>query len=68
MLSKPACTCGGYHAAEGTTLVLVRASEDCPAHGKALRKRGTDDWTAIMGTTPPNQAEIEQNGRATHVQ
>lgn len=62
------CTCGGYHAVKSTTLVLVEASEDCPEHGAALRKRSEDDWTAIMGTTPPNQAEIIEKGGVTHVQ
>ena len=43
-------------------------SEDCPVHGKALRKRSPDDWTAIMGATPPNQAEVTEKGGITHVQ
>ena len=65
MLSKPKCSCGGYHAVAGTTLVFVRASEDCPEHGKALRKRSEDDWTAVMGATPPNQTENTEKGRVT---
>lgn len=65
---KPArCTCGGYHAVESTALVLVEASEDCPEHGAALRKRSEDDWSAIMGTTRPNQAENDENGRVTPI-
>lgn len=65
-MSKPArCTCGGYHAVAGTALVLVAASEDCPEHGKALRKRAADDWTAIMGATHPNQPENVEKGCAT---
>jgi hypothetical protein len=51
----------------GTTLVLVAASEDCPEHGTALRKRGQDDWTAIMSATLPNQTELNEKVGVTPI-
>lgn len=67
-MKPPRCTCGGYHAVKSTTLVLVEASEDCPEHGAALRKRSEDDWSAIMGATLPNQPENVEKGCATRAQ
>lgn len=57
-MSEPRCTC------KPGRIVAV----DCPKHGKALRKRSPDDWSAIMGATLPNQAEITEKGGTTHVQ
>jgi methylmalonyl-CoA mutase cobalamin-binding subunit len=47
--------------------VLVRASEDCTVHGKALRKRGQDDWYTIMGATLPNQTESSEKVGVTPI-
>lgn len=66
-MSKPGCTCGGHRSVIGAMIALGAASKDCPEHGKALKKRSEDDWTAIMGATPPNQPENTEKGCVTRV-
>lgn len=68
MLSPVKCACGGHRSVTGAMIALGKVAVDCPRHGKALRKRSPDDWSAIMGATPPNQAEIIEKGGVTHVQ
>lgn len=68
MSSAPKCRCSQWHP---TFVVGDRpfpVAEDCPVHGKALRKRGTDDWTAIIGATPPNQTELREKVGVTPIQ
>ena len=62
MSFAPQCLCRRYHPsrfiADGEPPCLD--ARHCPIHGKALSKRGNDDWTAIMGATSPNQTESSE--------
>jgi hypothetical protein len=61
------CTCKRGRDISGTTLALVSVADNCPTHGRPLSKRGTDDWTAIMGVTHPNQTESSQKVGVTPI-
>ena len=61
------CSCKRGRDIAGTTLALVSVASDCPTHGRPLSKRSNDDWTAIMGATPPNQTESSQKVGVTPI-
>ncbi len=67
MSFPPRCRCPNWHPTFVVDDRPTPVAEDCPIHGKALRKRSTDDWTPFLGVTSPNQTESSQKVGVTPI-